>query len=81
MLVWLMVDCCRFPDGVFGGLWEVLPYRIIPFTLDLCNVFLWGGNSSNAISKLCADQATKNGSVDDSAEPLGAYLDEEIANK
>ena len=40
MLVWLMVDCCRFPDGVFRGLWEVLPYRIIPFTLDLCNVFL-----------------------------------------
>ena len=27
-------DCCRFSDGIFGELWEDLPYRL-PFTLDL----------------------------------------------
>ena len=32
-------DCCRFPDGIFGELWEVLPYRF-PFTLDIGDVFL-----------------------------------------
>ena len=32
-------DCCRFPDGVFGELWEDLPY-CLPFTLNIGNVFL-----------------------------------------
>ena len=32
-------DCCRFPDGIFGELWEVLPYRF-PFMLDIGDVFL-----------------------------------------
>ena len=32
-------DCCRFPDGIFGELWEVLPYRFT-FTLDIGDVFL-----------------------------------------
>ena len=33
------------------------------------------------ISKFCASQATKNGSLDRSAEPLGAHWDEQIAKK
>ena len=32
-------DCCRFPDGIFGELWEDLPYRV-PFTLDISDFFL-----------------------------------------
>ena len=32
-------DCCRFPDGIFGELWEDLPYRL-PFMLNLDDVFL-----------------------------------------
>ena len=32
-------DCCRFPDGIFGELWEVLSYRF-PFTLDIGDVAL-----------------------------------------
>ena len=39
-----------------------------------------GGEAGNAISKLCASQATKNGSVGRSAEPLGEHWDEEMAN-
>ena len=35
----------------------------------------------DVISKLCASQATKNGSVDCSAEPLRAHWDEEMAKK
>ena len=38
------------------------------------------GEAGNIISKLCAGQATKNGSVNRSAEPLGAHRDEEAAN-
>ena len=37
--------------------------------------------NGNAVSKLCAAQATKNGSVDRSAEPVGVHWDEEMANK
>ena len=40
-----------------------------------------GDEADNAISKLCADQATKNGSVDCSAEPLVAHQDQEMAKK
>ena len=32
-------DCCRFPDGIFGELWEDLSYRL-PFTLNIGDVFL-----------------------------------------
>ena len=32
-------DCCRFPDGIFGELWEDLPYHLL-FMLDIGNVFL-----------------------------------------
>ena len=32
-------DCCRFPDGIFRELWEVLPY-CCPFTLDISDFFL-----------------------------------------
>ena len=32
-------DCCRFPDGISGELWEDLPYRL-PFTLNIGDVFL-----------------------------------------
>ena len=40
-----------------------------------------GCEAGNIISKLCASQATKNGSVNNSAEPLGAHWDEEMTNK
>ena len=40
-----------------------------------------GGEVSNVISKLQAGQATKNGSVNCSAEPLGAQRDEEVENE
>ena len=40
-----------------------------------------GGEAGNAISKLCASQATKNGSANCSAEPLRAHWDEEMENK
>ena len=33
------------------------------------------------IKKLCAGQATKKGSVNRSAEPLGVHCDEEMTNK
>ena len=33
------------------------------------------------ISKFCASHATKNGSLDRSAEPLGAHWDEQIGKK
>ena len=39
------------------------------------------GEAGNVISKLCTDQAAKNGSVNCSADPLGAHRDEELANK
>ena len=32
-------DCCRFPNGTLGELWEDFPYRL-PFTLGIRNVFL-----------------------------------------
>ena len=32
-------DCCRFPDGIFGELWEYLPYHL-PFMLDIGDVLL-----------------------------------------
>ena len=32
-------DCCRFGVGIFGELWEDLPYRL-PFTLDIGDVCL-----------------------------------------
>ena len=32
-------DCCRFPDEIFGELWEDLPYRL-PFTLNITDFFL-----------------------------------------
>ena len=32
-------DCCRFPDGISGELWEDLPYHL-PFTLNIDDVFL-----------------------------------------
>ena len=35
-------DCCRFPAGIFGELWEDLPY-CFPFTLDIGDVFLYVG--------------------------------------
>ena len=37
--------------------------------------------AGNAISKLCAGQATENVLVDCSAEPLGAHWVEEMANE
>ena len=37
--------------------------------------------AGNVISKLCADQATKKGSVNSSAEPVGAHWGEEMAHK
>ena len=38
--------------------------------------------ASNVISKLCADQATKKGgSVNSSADPMGAHWSEEMAHK
>ena len=37
--------------------------------------------AGNVISKLYMGQAAKNGSVNCSADPLGAYRDEELANK
>ena len=40
-----------------------------------------GGEADNVISKLCTGQATENGSVNHSAELLGAHRDEEAANK
>ena len=40
-----------------------------------------GGEAGDAISKLGAIQATKNGSVNCSAKPLGAHWDEEMTNK
>ena len=33
------MDCCRFPNGIFGELGEDLPHRI-PFMLDITNFFL-----------------------------------------
>ena len=42
---------------------------------------LVGGKAGNVISKLCTGQATKNGLVNCSAEPLGAHCDEEMANQ
>ena len=39
------------------------------------------GEAGNAISKLCAGQATKNKWVGRSAETLGAHWDEEMAEK
>ena len=39
----------------------------------------WRG--SNVLSKLCVDQATKNGSVNCSAESLGGHWHEEMINK
>ena len=38
------------------------------------------GEVGNAISKLCAGQATKNVLVNGSAEPVGAHWDGEKAN-
>ena len=36
-------DCCSFPNGIFGELWEDLPYRL-PFTLEtLIWMNVWGG--------------------------------------
>ena len=35
--------------------------------------------AGNTISKLCAGQATKKGSVNGSAEPVGAHWGEEMA--
>ena len=32
-------DCCRFPDGIFGELWEDLPYHL-PFTFHTGDFFL-----------------------------------------
>ena len=32
-------DCCRIPNGIFGKLWEDLPYHL-PFTFKISNVFL-----------------------------------------
>ena len=32
-------DCCRFPNRIFGELWEDLPYHL-PFMFDIGNVFL-----------------------------------------
>ena len=32
-------NCCRFGDGIFGELWDDLPYRL-PFTLDIRDVCL-----------------------------------------
>ena len=40
-----------------------------------------GGEPGDVISKLCTGQATKNGSVNRSTEPLGAHWDEEMTNK
>ena len=40
-----------------------------------------GGETGNLINKLCAGQATKNGSLNCSAETLGARWDEEMKNK
>ena len=40
-----------------------------------------GGKAGYAISKLCTFQATKNGSVNHSAELLGAHWIEEMTNK
>ena len=40
-----------------------------------------GGEASNAISKLCAGQVTKNKQVDRSAEPFVAHWDGEMANE
>ena len=37
--------------------------------------------AGNVISKLCAGQATKKGSVHSSAEPVGAHWGEEMAHK
>ena len=37
--------------------------------------------AGNVISKLCAGQATKKGSVNSSAEPVGAHWGEEMAHK
>ena len=37
--------------------------------------------AGNMISKLCAGQATKKGSVNSSAEPVGAHWGEEMAHK
>ena len=37
--------------------------------------------AGNTISKLCAGQATKKGSVNSSAEPVGAHWGEEMAHK
>ena len=39
------------------------------------------GGKAGVIIKLCTGQATKNGSVDCSAEPSGAHWDEEMAKK
>ena len=38
-------------------------------------------DAGDVISKFCASQATKNGSLDRSTEPLGAHWDEQIAKK
>ena len=40
-----------------------------------------GAQTGNVINKLCVGQATENGSVNRSVEPLGAHRDEEVANK
>ena len=40
-----------------------------------------GVEAGNVISKLCAGQATKKGSGNHSAEPMGAHWDEELINK
>ena len=32
-------NCCRFPNGVLGELWEDLPHRL-PFTLDISDIFV-----------------------------------------
>ena len=32
-------DCCRFPDWIFGELWEGLPSSL-PLTLDISDVYL-----------------------------------------
>ena len=37
--------------------------------------------AGDVIIKLCTGQATKNGLMDRSAEPLGAHWDEQIAKK
>ena len=37
--------------------------------------------AGNVISKLCAGQATKKGSVNGSAEPVGAHWGEDMARK